>query len=89
MQESRFAQSSTASTMQPPSVGVDDRSRIQGVMRSSISGLRRALFRLAYPSPVVYGFLLELRSFLHRISSLRTLYESGLDLGALVEPREH
>jgi hypothetical protein len=65
------------------------RSHISALARSLISRVRRAAFRWASPSPIAYGFLCELRSFLHRTLSLRTLYESGVDVGNFLEPHEH
>ena len=82
----------------PQASGVDNPRSAEGVgsarSYTSLLGkrpiwrLRRAIFRAAYPYPVAYGFLCELRSFLHRTASLRTLYESGLDLGPLADPGE-
>lgn len=89
MSANLFGRSSETSTTQRVSFGVRAHSDISELMRRSTSALRCALFRWTYPWPVAYGFLCELRSFLHRILSLRTLYENGLDLGPLVEPREH
>src|ERR1700687_2698114 len=88
MLENSVSSASKTSKPRLGSFGGRVRSDISQLTKMSTMTLRRALFRWAYPWPVVYGFLCELRSFLHRMSFLRTLYEDGLDLGPLVEPHE-